>query len=273
MEQRPETLGIIAGSKSLPLELAANARSAGVARIVAIAFKGETHRRIEEVCDEVTWLNVGQMQALVDNFKKANVSKCVMAGQIAPWNLFRLRPDSRARSLLSGLEHKNAHTIFGAIAEDLARDAIELISAVPWLASLMPGPGYRMGPASSDAQLADARYAFDMAKEISRLEIGQTVVVKEGTVLAVEGFEGTYACLKRGGKLAGRAGGALAAKVAKKNHELELNIPCVGSQTIKTCAAHGINTIVIEADRTLLLERNQLETLATKKAISLLSLA
>ena len=273
MGSQPQTLGIIAGSKSLPIELAKTAKTAGIGRIVTIAFKGETKKEMQGLSDSIHWLNVGQLEEMIRIFQYEGVSQCVMAGQIAPKNLFRLRPDKRARQLLMNLEKKNAHTIFGAIADELAKDGIELITAVPWLKTMMPGAGFRIGPEPSQQQQSDADYGFGIAKEVSKLEIGQTVVVKEGTVLAVEGFEGTDACLKRGGKLAGRSGGALAAKVAKKNHDLRFDIPCVGPQTIKTCARHGINTVVIEAERTLLLEREEMTALAERRGITLLTLA
>src|SRR5580658_7680965 len=113
-------------------------------------------------------------------------------------------------------------------------------------------------------------FGFGMAKEISRLEIGQTVVVKEGTVLAVEGFEGTDACLRRGGELAGGKG-ALAVKVAKEKHDLRFDLPCVGARTVEACQAARISALVFEADKTLLLERPEAEALARKHKITLAS--
>jgi UDP-2,3-diacylglucosamine hydrolase len=118
-------------------------------------------------------------------------------------------------ALLLRLKEKNAHTIFGAIADELKKDGVELIDATPWLAPLMPGKDFQLGPKLSAEQKADVEFGFRIAKEISRLEIGQTVVVKNGAVLAVEGFEGTDKCLARGGELAGKDGGAVAVKVAK----------------------------------------------------------
>jgi DUF1009 family protein len=107
-----------------------------------------------------------------------------------------------------------------------------------------------------------------MAKEISRLEIGQTVVVKNGTVLAVEGFEGTDKCLARGGGLAGKDGGAVAVKVAKVKHDLRFDIPCIGRQTLETCAASGVAVLALESGKTLLLEREACESLTKKNKLS-----
>jgi DUF1009 family protein len=192
-----------------------------------------------------------------------------MAGQIAPRNLYELRPDLRALALLLRLKEKNARTIFGAVADALKQDGVELIEATPWLRPLMPGAGFGLGPALSEAQRADAGFGFRIAKEISRLEIGQTVVVKNGTVLAVEGFEGTDQCLARGGSLAGKEGGAVAVKAAKENHDWRFDIPCLGPQTLETCAAANIAVLAFEAGKSLVLELDACESLARAHKISL----
>ena len=262
-----QTLGLIAGSRTLPLELAKNARALGVTRLVAVAFEGETDPGLANLVDEIVWLRVGQLSRLIRAFTEQRVRQCVMAGQIAPKNLYDLRPDLRAMSVLLRLKEKNAHTIFGAIADELKKDGVELIEATPWLKPLMPGLGFRLGRALSPEQEADAAFGFHMAKEISRLEIGQTVVVKNGTVLAVEGFEGTDACLTRGGEL-GR-GDALAVKVAKEKHDMRFDLPCLGPQTLETCARAGITALLFEAEKTLLLERGELERLAKAQRVSL----
>ena len=198
MTSQPELLGLIAGNRSLPLIFARQARQMGVKRIVAVAFTGETDPALAEWVDEIAWVRVGQLSKMIAAFADRGVRQCVMAGQIAPRNLYEVRPDLRAMALLFRLQQKNAHTIFGAIADELQKDGVELIEATPWLKPLMPGAGFRLGPALSAVEKSDVAYGYRVAKEISRLEIGQTVVVKDGTVLAVEGFEGTDRCLARG---------------------------------------------------------------------------
>lgn len=268
-----ETLGIIAGSRSLPVELARQARNGGVTRLVAVAFEGETNPELASVVDEIVWLKVGQLTKMIRAFADRGVKHCVMAGQIAPKNLFEIRPDLRAMGLLFRLKEKNAHSIFGAIADELKKDGVELIEATGWLRSLMPAAGFGMGPKLSRDQQADLRFGFKMAKEIARLEIGQTVVVKNGTVLAVEGFEGTDRCLRRGGELAGKRGGAVAVKVAKENHDFRFDIPCLGLQTIETCAESGVAVLGFEAGRTLLLDGAQFEVLARKKKVAVVAVS
>jgi DUF1009 family protein len=166
------------------------------------------------------------------------------------------------------LREKNAHTVFGAIADELKREGVELIEATPWLKPLMPGTGFQLGPKLSDAQQADVAFGYRIAKEVSRLEIGQTVLVKKGTVLAVEGFEGTDQCLARGGALAGRDGGAVAVKVAREKHDLRFDIPCLGPQTLETCAVARITALAFEAGKSLLLEQETCAQLARKHKIT-----
>ena len=195
----------------------------------------------------------------------------MMVGQIAPKNLFDLRPDLRAFKLLGKLKSKNAHSIFGAIADELAKEGITLIEATPWLEPAMPRAGFRLGPIPTKKRLTDIEFGHGIAKEISRLEIGQTVIVKDGTVLAVEGFEGTDDCLKRGGKLAGKGDGAVAVKVAKTHHDLRFDIPCLGGRTLETCASAGISAIAFEAGSTLLLDREDIESLADRHHITVMA--
>ena len=260
----PDSLGIIAGSRTLPFLIAAEARKTGMRKIVAVAFEGETNPKLATFVDEIVWLRVGQLSKMINAFKERGVTRCVMAGQIAPKNLFDVRPDLRAMLLLFKLKEKNAHTVFGGIAQELQKEGIQLIEATPWLKPALPSAGFHLGPKLSKQAREDAEFGFQIAKEISRLEIGQTVVVKEGTVLAAEGFEGTDRCLQRGGELAGKKGGAVAVKVAKHNHDMRFDIPCIGLQTVQTCREAGIEVLAVEREKTILLEQAEVERFVAK---------
>jgi UDP-2,3-diacylglucosamine hydrolase len=266
------SLGIIAGNRSLPLMFARQARAMGVKRLVAVAFDGETSPDLASLVDEIVWLKVGQLSKLIEVFSSRSVKQCVMVGQIAPSNLFNLRPDLRAMKLLLRLKEKNAHTIFGAIGDELRSEGVELISALPWLTPLMPGKGISLGRELSPELTADVDFGYKIAKETSRLEIGQLVVVKGGTVLAVEGFEGTDKCLARGGELAGKEGGAVAVKVAKEGHDMRFDIPCIGERTLETCAKNGVSVLAVEAGKTLFLDQPELEKLCKKHKLTLLTI-
>jgi len=267
-----ESIGLIAGNRLLPLIFARQARRHGIKRLVAVGFENETDPALGGLVDELVWVKVGQLSKMIRAFTSRSVRHCVMAGQIAPRNLYEVRPDLRALGVLLRLKEKNAHTIFTAIAEELKKDGVELIEATPWLRELMPQADFHLGPKLSAAQRGDLEFGARMAKATALLDIGQTVVVKDGTVLAVEGFEGTDQCLARGGGLAGREGGAIAVKVAKERHDFRFDIPCIGPDTIRACAAARIAAFAFEAGKSLLLEEETCAELASKNKISVLTI-
>lgn len=255
----PVSLGLIAGNGNYPFATVRAARRAGVGRIVVAAFTGETNPALADEVDVIEWLRVGQLGRLIKFFAKAGVRDAIMAGQIAPKNLFDLRPDLRALMLLGKLKLRHAESIFGAIGDELAKDGITLLPATRFLEDCLPPPGRVFGPEPSRRQLEDIAYGFRIAKEMSRLDIGQSVVVKHGTVLAVEAFEGTDECIKRGGSLG--KGGATLAKVSKPGQDFRFDVPVVGPRTVENAAAAGLNVIVIEARRTLLLQPEEVRRL------------
>lgn len=263
-------LGLIAGSRMLPYVFAREARRQG-RRVVAAAFEGETDPALAAEVDAIEWLRVGQLGGMIRALTGRGVKECVMLGQIAPKNLFDLRPDLRAMSILLRLKRRNAHTLFGAIADELAKDGVTLVEALPWLRPWVPAPGFVAGPRPTDEEREDVAYGRSIALEIARLEIGQSVVVKRGTTLAVEGFEGTDACLERGGRLAGKDGGAVAVKVAKAGHDMRFDIPCIGPKTVETCAASGVRVLAVEPGRSLLLERDVVERLAAERGVAVVT--
>lgn len=267
MPEQIETLGIIAGDFSLPLVLAKEARALGVRRLIGIGFEGLSNHELEPLVDRMVWLRLGQLSKLVEAFKEHGVKHCVMVGKIAPKSFFDARPDLRTIAAVLKIKEKNAHTLFGAFADELRKDGIELIEPVRWLQPIMPGAGFHLGPKLSEEQREDVAFGFRIAKEISRLEIGQSVVVKRGAVVAVEGFEGTDKCLARGGELAGKDGGAVAVKVAKEKHDMRWDIPCIGPRTLETCIAARLSVLAIEAGKTLLLDQERVEELARKHKV------
>ncbi len=264
---------MIAGNRSLPLLFARQARAKGVKRLVAAAFEGETDPRLAELVDDIAWLKVGQLSKMISVFTERGVRQCVMVGQISPKNLFDLRPDFRAISLLLKLKEKNAHSIFSAIAGELKKDGVELIPALPWLQPFMPAAGFNLGPKLSEGQKEDVAFGFEIAKKVSALQIGQTVVVKHGAVLAVEAFEGTDNCLRRGGGVAGSGGGGVAIKVAKEKHDLRFDIPCFGAQTIEVCHEAKISVFGFESGTALLLDMDAVAALAKKCKITVVAVS
>ena len=270
MSAVPQTLGIIAGNGRYPFLLAQEARRAGVERLVAVAFEKETNPELEAEVDELTWLRVGQLGKLCQYFKKQAVPAAMMAGQIAPGNLFDLRPDLKALIVLAKLKERNAETIFGAIADELAAVGTELLPATTFMEAHLAPVGHFAGPAPGKRVDDDLHFGYHIAKEVSRLDIGQTVVVKKGTVLAVEAFEGTDAAAKRGGGLG--KGGAVLVKVSKPKQDFRFDVPVFGERTLESARDSGIAVLACEARKTLLLDQEALREKAAAWKISLVEI-
>lgn len=266
----PESLAIIAGNGVYPHAMVRGARLAGVQRVVVAAFQNETDPALAELVDDIEWMRVGQLGKMLSFLKNSGARHAVMSGQIAPKNLFDLRPDIKALVLLARLPERNAESIFGAIASAMADVGVELLPATSFMEECLAPSGLLAGPQPSRKERADLDYGFRIAKESSRLDIGQTVVVKNGTVLAVEAFEGTNAAILRGGSLGKK--GAVMVKVSKPGQDLRFDVPVIGPVTLQTAAEAGLAAIGVEANQTLLLEKEKLCALATQHRISIFGL-
>jgi len=267
--QNPEILGIIAGNGVYPRELADVARKAGVKKIVAAAFSDETDPALAQHVDLIEWLRVGQLSRLLKFFREQKVHHAIMAGQIAPKNLFDLRPDWKALLLLARMKQRNAESIFAAIADELAKVGVDLLPATSFLEDCLAPTGLVAGPKLSRRENQDIDLGWKIAKEIARLDIGQTVIMKNGTVLAVEAFEGTNDAIKRGGALA--RNGAIMIKVAKPNQDMRFDVPVIGVETIRIAIEARLRVIAVEAGKTLLLERDAIVDLAQRAKISVVA--
>ena len=267
--QSPDVLGIIAGNGVYPKTLADAARKGGVKKLVVAAFTDETDREIEKAADVVEWLRVGQLGRLLKFFREQKVNRAIMAGQIAPKNLFDLRPDVKALVVLAKLKQRNAESIFTAIADELGKADVHLLPATTFLESDLAAKGLVAGTKLSRAEEDDVDLGWNIAKEIARLDIGQTIIMKNGTVLAVEAFEGTNDAIKRGGALARE--GAVMIKVAKPNQDMRFDVPVIGVETIKIAREAKLRVIAIEAGKTLLLEREKVIDSAQNAKISIVA--
>lgn len=252
----PDHLLIIAGRGVYPLELAQCARKAGVSRISVIAFRGETERSISRYADQVWRIPLGRVTQFLDTASASGARQCVMAGQIAPHNLFTLRLDAAAIEILRSLPERNAHTIFGALVARLQAAGMSVQPASSFMQSAMPAPGLLSQRAPNAREAADILLGRRVAAATSGLEIGQTVVVKEGTVLAVEAFEGTDEAILRAGRVGGK--GAVVVKTAKRGHDMRFDIPVIGRRTLSSIRRAHVTALAVEAGRTILLERSEI---------------
>lgn len=262
----PERLAIIAGNGAYPFAMARAARSAGVQRLSVVAFTNETDPTFEAQADECEWMRVGQLGRMLSFLQKSGATHAVMSGQIHPKNLFDLRPDLKALVMLGKLRERNAESVFGAIANEMATVGITLLPATSFMQDHLAPSGLFAGPKLSKREERDLQYGLGIAKEVSRLDIGQTVVVKGGTVLAVEAFEGTNAAIQRGGELGRKE--AVMVKVSKPNQDLRFDVPVIGPLTIETARNARLRAIGVEAGQTLILERDKLTALANEARIS-----
>ncbi len=266
---KPETLAIIAGKGAYPRLLADSARKGGVKKIIAAAFTGETDPAFEQHVDVVEWMRVGQLGRLLKFFRAQDIHHAVMAGQIAPKNLFDLRPDLKALMLLGKLKERNAESIFSAVADELAKIDIDLLPATTFLEDSLAQPGLIAGPTLSAREENDVALGWTIAKEIARLDIGQTVIIRNGTVVAVEALEGTNEAIRRGGALA-REGGVMV-KVTKPNQDMRFDVPVIGIETVRVAVESRLRVIAVEAKKTLLLERDAIANLANRASISIVA--
>jgi UDP-2,3-diacylglucosamine hydrolase len=264
-----DTLGIIAGNGVYPRLLADAAQKAGVKKIVAAAFNGETDPGITQHVHLIEWMRVGQLNRLLKFFNQNKVHHAIMAGQIAPKNLFDLRPDLKALMLLGKLKQRNAESIFAAIADELAKVDVDLLPATTFLEDSLATAGLIAGAKLSRQEEEDVDLGWKIAKEIARLDIGQTVIVKNGTIVAVEAFEGTNEAIRRGGALARE--GAVMIKVAKPNQDMRFDAPVIGVETIRAAAEAKLRVIAVEAGKTLLLERKAIADLAAHSKLSIIA--
>src|SRR5438477_12585264 len=186
--QNPDVLGIIAGNGVYPRLLADSARRAGVRKIIAVAFTSKTYQALAQHVDIVEWMRVGQLNRLLKFFRDQKIHHAIMAGQIAPKNLFDLRTDWKALLLLAQLKHRNAESIFAAIADELAKVGVDHLPAASFLEDSLAPAGLIAGPKLSRREEQDVDLGWKIAKEIAGRDIGQTVIVKGGTILAVEAF-------------------------------------------------------------------------------------
>ena len=268
----PRRIGIIAGNGFYPETFVRAARlREPTTDLVVVAFENETRPDLIPLVDALLWIRVGQLSKLIKFFLKERVTEAVMVGQISPNTLFELRPDLRILKMLAKVKKRNAETLFGAVAEELAKDGITLLPATTFLEDHLPPAGHVMGPKLKARTLEDLEYGFAIAKQTSALDIGQSVVVRHGTVLAVEAFEGTNACIQRGGDL-GKNKDAVLVKVSKPNQDLRFDVPVIGPQTVEKCAAAGLIAIGIEAAKTLVLEKEIVEKLCAQHKITLQAL-
>jgi DUF1009 family protein len=261
-------LGLIAGSGQLPLELARAARRRGQP-VAAVAFPDTTEHGLAECVDSLTWVRPGEVGAILETFAAARVNEAVLAGSVAKHALWsdpsRLAADAGARALLERLGDRTDLSILAGVEQVLRERGIRLLGQAELAPELLAGPGPLGRVRPTPAQLADAAFAWPIARALAGLDVGQTLVVKDAAVLCVEAAEGTDAAIRRAGAI---ARGAVVVKISRPGQDPRFDLPAIGSGTLAAMRDAGAAALVFEAHWTLVLERAALVAAADAAGIA-----
>lgn len=261
------TIAILAGKGDLPLVAAKAARNRGY-RVVVVGVLGEVAPALAQTAHASYPMPLGQWQLIIDVLKKEKVQDAYLVGGVSKGLLFgRLQLDERTQRLLAGLGEKNDNAVIEAFVNDLAQEGITVRPQTDLMEEIMPGPGVLTSRHPTGRNWSDIRYGWRIAKAIAGLDIGQTVVVKEGAILAVEAIDGTDATISRGGRLA--QGGGVVVKVAKPAQDLRFDLPTIGLGTLETAVKAGIEAIAMEANKTLVMDKDALIQRADEAGVAL----
>ena len=266
-----EKLGILAGAGKLPVECARAAAKLGY-EVYAIGLLEQSDPSIATFAKDYRFISVAQLDAIVNCLKDNQVRRVTMIGKVTKELLFSgaVLPDVRMLQLVLSLPDRKDDTIMLAFVQELAKEGIETFDQTSLIRELMSHAGTLTKREPTEQERSDMEFGFGIAKELGRLDIGQTVVVKNRAVMALEAIEGTDACIERGGKLA--RGGAVVVKVAKPQQDNRFDVPTVGLQTLEHMVEVGATALAIEAGQTLLVEREQMITFADANAISIVAM-
>ncbi len=263
-------IGLIAGKSNFPLLLAAAARRQGW-EVVAAAHRGETAPELESQVAVCQWVYVGQLGKIIRFFRKHGVKQAVMAGGITKGRLFsHFRPDWRALRVVSQSRHSGDDGILRAVAGEFAAEGIEIVAATHFLPELVTPAGVLTRRRPTAEEWRDIDFGLQMAKEIGRLDIGQCVVVRRRTVLAVEAIDGTDATIRRGGHLAEEK--AVVVKVSKPQQDLRFDMPAVGLGTIQVMQEVRAGVLALEAGKTLIFDREAMLAAADASGIAIVGI-
>lgn len=265
----PKTLLLLAGWGDYPQLVIEGARKAGVEKIIVMAFKGSTNRKTLKAADEVIFQGIGDGKGFLQRLPNIKCDAAVLAGQINPLSLFRTRFDSVIMDMIKEVGMRNAHTLFGKLSDILNEHGIDVLPASFFMADHIPTAGVLTKLAPTIEQQKDIEFGNKVAMGICNLDVGQTTIVKDGVVVAVEGIDGTNATIKRCKRICGK--GAIVIKVAKAEHDMRFDIPVIGTRTIKIMKRAGISVLSIQAGRTVVLNLPEVIRKAEAAGISIVA--
>ncbi len=247
-------IGIIAGMGELPVIIAKDARERGY-KVITVALETLASLEMDSVSDEIRWVNPGKFGELIDILKKHQIKEAIMAGKVPKSLLFKskITPDLRAVKLLFSIKDKSDDAILNAITKELAGEGIEIIDTTKFSPHLLTPVGCLTRKKPDEEQWKDIEFGWKIAREIGKLDIGQTVVIKGKAVMAIEAIEGTDEAILRGGKWAGD--GAVVVKVSKPQQDMRMDVPAVGPDTLKSMEKVNAKVLALEAHRSMIVDR------------------
>ena len=261
---------VVAGAGNYPRFVIEGARRAGVERVDVLSIKGSCERATRKLADNVYPFAVGQAASATKWAGTMGYDGAVMAGQANPLSLFRSRFEPEVKAWLAGLPTKNAHTIFGKLISEFEAHGTRILPASSFMDEHLPGEGVLTDRGFTETEASDIRRGVEVAADVGRHDVGQTVMVKSGMVLAVEAFEGTNAAIRRGGKLGGKGG--VVFKAAREGHDMRFDIPVVGLKTLKTMKKAGATALGFQAGRLILLDRDEVIAFANRHGMAIVGL-
>lgn len=263
-------IGIVAGGGQFPLLCARAARRQGL-KVVAVAHRGETDPVLESEVNMIQWIHLGQLGKLIGFFKKNSVSDVIFAGSITKKRIFKdIKPDIRGMVAWGRIKSRLDDGILRSVAEELARDGLKVVPSTLYLHDLITPEGILTRTIPTADQQKDIEFGLKLAREIGRLDIGQCVVVKERTVIAVEAMEGTDPTILRGGELGGPD--TVVIKICKPGQDTRFDLPATGIQTIETMCRSGASCIALEAGKSLFFDREEAIKLADANGIAVVGI-
>jgi DUF1009 family protein len=263
------TIGLIAGSGGFPALFAAAARRAGH-RVVAAAHVNQTDPALAREVDAITWVKLGQFGKIVEALRAGGATQSVMLGALAKKRFFiDTLPDAVGLELLARVATRSDDTLLRASAAMLEERGLPVMDPTPFLAEALAREGVLGRHQPTEDELGDARYGLELARAIGRLDLGQTVVVKDRAGVAVEAMEGTDACIRRGGEL---ARSAVVVKAVKPQQDRRFDLPAVGPDTIESMKKAGCRVLAIEAGATLVMDPGELVRRADQAGIAVVGL-
>lgn len=264
-----DRIGLIAGNGTFPIAFARAAKEKGL-QVIAVAHEGETLPELSQWVDGIFWIKVGQLGKLISIFKEQGVHDVLMAGGIKKTRLFQGgMPDLRAAALLAKMLYKKDDSILRAVAAELESEGITVRESTLYLDNILAPAGILTRRKPSKDERLDIEFGWQMAKEIGKLDIGQTVVVKDQAVLAVEAIEGTDEAIRRGGRLCGK--GAVVVKICKPQQDLRFDLPAIGMQTIQTMKEVKASCLAVEAGKTIIFDQKEIAAEADRSGIAIVA--